>query len=207
MYIPKDNQVSLATAQALLQRYDFGALISAQDRVPTASHVPFLYRKEGGALGSVSAHLARANPQAEALKSAPEILLIAQGPHGYVSPSWYTEHPSVPTWNYVAVHVTGRARIVSDPLQVRTIVAALVDRFESGREKPWKMDLPETYLRGMLRGIVAFEVDITSIEGKLKLSQNRTIEEQESVIRGLEESGDPVAKDLAAVMRERKAST
>ena len=102
--------------------------------------------------------------------------------------------------------MTGRARIVSDPSRVRSILAALVDRYESGREKPWKMDLPESYLQGMLRGIVAFEIDIISIEGKLKLSQNRTVEEQESVIRGLEESGDPVAKDLATVMREHKRS-
>lgn len=202
MYIPKDNRVPLATAQALLGRYDFGALVTIENGTPTATHVPFLYRSEGGALGSVAAHLARANPQAKALEASPAVLLIAQGPHGYVSPSWYTEHPSVPTWNYVAVHVTGRARVISDAARVRTLLASLVGRYESGREKPWTMDLPEKYLEGMLRQIVAFEVEATSIEGKLKLSQNRTPEERRSVIRGLEESGDPVARQLADVMRE-----
>ncbi|HLY10144.1 MAG TPA: FMN-binding negative transcriptional regulator [Planctomycetota bacterium] len=207
MYIPKDNRVSLATAQALLGRYDFGALVSVEGGVPTATHLPFLYRPEGGPLGTVSAHLARANPQAKALESSPTVLLVAQGPHGYISPSWYAVHPSVPTWNYVAVHVTGRARVVSDPTRVRTLLGTLVDRYESGRKNPWTMALPETYLQGMLRQIVAFDIDITLIEGKLKLSQNRTAEEQESVIRGLEESQDPLAKELAAAMREHRGST
>jgi len=202
MYIPKENRVPLATAQALLARYDFGALISVAGGVPTATHLPFLYRPESGALGTVSAHLARANPQANALAASPEVLLVVQGPHGYVSPSWYTVHPSVPTWNYVAVHVAGRARILSDPDRVRGVLQALVDRYESGREKPWSMDLPEKYLDAMLRQIVAFEIDVTSLEGKLKLSQNRTPEERRAVIRGLEESGDPVARELAAVMQE-----
>jgi transcriptional regulator len=207
MYIPKDNRVPLATAQELLARYDFGALVTVEQGVPTATHLPFLYRPEGGPFGTLCAHLARANPQARALEASPSVLLIVQGPHGYVSPSWYAVHPSVPTWNYVAVHLAGRARVVTDPARTREILGALVDRYESGREKPWSMDLPEPYLQGMLRQIVAFEVEVTSIEGKLKLSQNRTAEEQESVIRGLEGSGDPLAAELAAVMREHRRTT
>lgn len=204
MYIPKDNRVPLETAQGLLERYDFGALVMVDRGVPSATHLPFLYRRDGGPLGTLSAHLARANPQAKALEASPEILLIVQGPHGYVSPSWYEVHPSVPTWNYVAVHVAGRARILSDPDRVRSLLGSLVDRYESARPKPWSMDLPEPYLESMTKAIVAFEVDVASIEGKLKLSQNRTPGEQESVIRGLEESGDPLAKELADVMREHR---
>jgi transcriptional regulator len=204
MYIPKDNRVPLATAQALLERYDFGALVSVDNGTPVATHLPFLYRSQPGPLGTLSAHLARANPQSRALEAGPTVLIVVQGPHGYVSPSWYTVHPSVPTWNYVAVHVTGRARVLSDPERTRSILAALVDRYESGRESPWRMELPEPYLQAMMKAIVAFEVEITSIEGKLKLSQNRTPEEQESVIRGLEQSGDPLAKELAGVMREHR---
>ena len=204
MYIPKDNRVPLATAQALLARYDFGALVTLDGGAPVATHLPFLYRPEPGPLGTLSAHLARANPQAKALESSPPVLLIVHGPHGYVSPSWYSVHPSVPTWNYVAVHVSGRARVVSDPARTRAILASLVDRYEAGREKPWTMDLPEPYLQAMMKQIVAFEVDVASIEGKLKLSQNRTPEEVESVVRGLEESGDPLAAELAGVMREQR---
>lgn len=204
MYIPKDNRVPLGTAQALLARYDFGALVSVEGGTPVATHLPFLYRPEPGPLGILSAHLARANPQARSLDAGPVVLVAVQGPHGYVSPSWYTVHPSVPTWNYVAVHVTGRARVVSDPERTRSILATLVDRYESGRPSPWRMDLPGAYLQAMLKQIVAFDVEISSIEGKLKLSQNRTPEEQESVIRGLEESADPVARELAQVMREHR---
>ena len=207
MYIPKENRVPLATAQALLGRYDFGALVGVENGTPVATHLPFLYRADGGPLGTLSAHLARANPQARLLEAAPTVLVVAQGPHGYVSPSWYSVHPSVPTWNYVAVHVTGRARVVSDPASARAFLAALVDRYESGREKPWTMELPGDYLERMMRAIVAFEVEVTSIEGKLKLSQNRTPEERASVIRGLEESSDPLARELAAVMRENEESS
>jgi transcriptional regulator len=206
MYIPKENRVPLATAQSLLARYDFGALVSVEGGIPSATHLPFVYRAEGAGLGTLSGHVARANPQAKGFESEPTVLVVAQGPHGYVSPSWYATHPSVPTWNYVAVHVTGRARVISDPGRVRGLLATLVDRYESGREKPWTMDLPEKFLEGMLKGIVAFEIEVASIEGKLKLSQNRTAEERRSVIRGLEESGDPLAKELATVMREAEGS-
>jgi transcriptional regulator len=204
MYIPKDNRVPLATAQELLGRYDFGALVSVDGGVPEATHLPFLYRTDGGPLGTLSAHLARANPQAKVLAASPTVLVIAQGPHGYISPAWYTVHPSVPTWNYVAVHVTGRARVISDPSRIRAILSTLVDRYESGRKQPWRMELPEPYLEGMMRQIVAFDVEVTSLEGKLKLSQNRTPEERRSVIQGLDESGDPLARALADVMRENE---
>jgi transcriptional regulator len=205
MYIPKDNQVPLATAQALLQRYDFGALVTVDAGVPTATHLPFLYHAADGGLGTLTAHLAAANPQAAALAASPQVLLVVQGPHGYVSPSWYTVHPSVPTWNYVALHVAGRARVLSEPARVLGVLEALVARYESGRERPWTMDLPPKYLEAMTRQIVAFEVEVTSIEGKLKLSQNRTPEERRRVIEGLIESGDPLAKELAELMREQAA--
>ena len=124
--------------------------------------------------------------------------MIFQGPHAYVSPSWYTTAPAVPTWNYAAVHVYGVPRLL-DEAGLLDVVSRLVDQYESGRERPWIMDLPEDYQRKMLRAIVGFEVPISRIEGKFKLNQNRSAEDRAGVIEALA-AGDAEEQVLAEFM-------
>jgi transcriptional regulator len=201
MYVPAAfTPAEPAALRELMSDYGFATLVSGGAAGLVASHVPVLYDPDPKPKGRLFAHLARANPHAKALDGA-EVLAIFQGPHGYVSPSWYATHPAVPTWNYAAVHVYGRARLVTDETQLRAIVQRLVDKYESGRPAPWSMaGVPERYTHGMLAAIVGVEVDIARIEGKHKLSQNRDAEDRRRVIATLEASADPNDRLLAAYM-------
>lgn len=132
-----------------------------------------------------------------------EILTIFQGPHGYVSPSLYATHPSVPTWNYTAVHVYGRASLVTDPQSLRAMLETLVARHEAGRETPWSMDgLQPGYVDGMLRRIVGIEIEVSRIESKHKLSQNRSRVDRTRVIEALNASASAHERELGAYMNQ-----
>src|SRR6185312_6375986 len=109
---------------------------------------------------------------------APEVLCIFQGPHAYISPSWYMAKVAVPTWNYATVHVTGHARVETDPAVVRRILADTTAKHEAGLPQPWKLELPEDYMERMTKAIVGFSVEITRMEAKFKLGQNRSAEDQ-----------------------------
>jgi transcriptional regulator len=131
------------------------------------------------------------------------VLVVFSGAHAYVSPSWYAQHPSVPTWNYVAVHAYGVPRVIEDPGDVRALLDRLVRTFEDGRPTPWRMDaLSDSYVDGMTRGIVAFEIPIARLEGKAKLSQNRPAGDQARVRAALAAEGDPLARAVAELMPE-----
>jgi transcriptional regulator len=149
--------------------------------------------------------VARPNPQWRFFAPDRPVLVVFSGAHTYVSPSWYEQHPSVPTWNYVAVHAYGVPRVVQDPGRVRALLERLVRTFEEGRPDPWRMDsLSDTYIEGMMRGIVAFEIPIDRLEGKAKLSQNRSADDRARVraqLAAAEE--DPLANAVAQLMGER----
>jgi transcriptional regulator len=129
--------------------------------------------------------------------------VIFQGPHAYVSPSWYTVELSVPTWNYAAVHAYGTARIVEDRDELYALLKALVDTHEAGFEQPWPMNLPDEYVNNVMRGVVGFEVAIERLEGKLKLSQNRSADDRRRVIAALAESSDPTTAGVAEMMLDK----
>jgi transcriptional regulator len=127
---------------------------------------------------------------------------VFQGPHAYVSPGWYRVHPSVPTWNYVAVHAYGRPAVIEAPDRVKALLARLVAVYEGGRAAPWRFEsLAADYVDGMIRGIVAFDLPIERLEGKAKLSQNRGAEDRVGAIQGLEATGEPLDTATAALMR------
>lgn len=201
MYVPAAfAPADPAALRELISHYGFATLVSNGPDGLVATHIPMLYEPEPAPHGKLVAHLARANPHGAALDGA-AVLAIFLGPHGYVSPSWYATHPAVPTWNYAAVHVYGRARVVNDAARLREIVARLVDKYEHGRPVPWSMaGLPERYLHGMIGGIVGVEIDIERIEGKHKLSQNRDAEDRRRVIATLDGSADAQDRALAAYM-------
>ncbi len=164
-----------------------------------ATHLPFLLHRTRGTKGTLIGHMARANPHRELLGA--ESLVIFQGPHAYVSPSWYEDAPAVPTWNYIAVHAYGAPEIVDDAAEVRAVLARLIEVHEAGRSAPWQFEsLPGDFIDGMVRGIVAFEIPIARLEGKWKLNQNRSAADRDGVIRALHAQGDPMAQAVAAAM-------
>jgi transcriptional regulator len=203
MYIPKHFQITdTAWCHALMRAQSFAAMITADDAgVPFATHLPILVDPVRGPLGTLRGHVARANLHWRYLSAGRPTLVIFAGAHAYVSPSWYATHPSVPTWNYVAVHATGTGALVEDPETVKTLLADLVRTYESSGPTAWSLEgLPADYLAGMQRGIVAFEIPIERLEGKAKLSQNRDAVDQARTREALAAADDPLARAVAALM-------
>ena len=202
MYVPPAfEQSDLAACHGLIEAYGFGILVSlgAEASAPNATHIPFLLDRERGSNGTLIGHMARANPHRELLGT--EALIIFQGPHAYVSPSWYEAAPAVPTWNYLVVHAYGTPKIIDDPADVRATVARLAEVHETGRSAAWKIDsLPSDFVDDMVRGIVAFEIPIARLEGKWKLSQNRSDADRKGVIQGLRGQDDPMPHAVAEAM-------
>ena len=205
MYIPKYFAETRADVLAdFIRRHSFGTLVtadSAGELSPT--HLPFLFREAGTTQpASLISHMARQNNQWKALRPDREVLAIFQGPHAYVSPRYYVSKLAVPTWNYTAVHVYGRPRLIDDPSQVRQILVDLVTTYEGTGEGAWRVsDLPEDFVEKMSRSIVAFAIDVTRMEGKFKLNQNRSKEDQLGVVRALEQSADEDSRQIAKLMR------
>jgi transcriptional regulator len=198
MYIPDAfREDRPAVLHEIIRRYGFATLVSQSEGSLIASQLPFLLDAERNVLRS---HMARANPQWKELGER-EVMVIFQGPHAYISPSSYETKLAVPTWNYVTVHAYGTGRLIEDEAGLRAIVAETVSQYESGRASPWAMPLPEDYVAKMLRGIVGFEIEITRIEGKLKLSQNRPAADLEGAIAGLQNETDPIGRELSEWMR------
>ena len=188
---------------AHIERYDFALLITDGAQGLVASHVPFLPERRGEEL-YLQGHLARPNPQAADLALGGEALAVFSGPHAYISPRWYVNRPAVPTWNYADVHAYGTARRIDDAEWLRNFLRRLVQRHEAGSERPWRMeDQPAAYLKGMLTGIVGFEIRVTRLEGKFKLSQNRPGVDRPRIIKALDAAEDANAAAVARLMEER----
>ena len=208
MFTPKPFRLEdPAAVEALIRDNSFGLLVTAAPGAPPqATHLPFLFEAGSGAQGRLLGHMARANEQwrdFEALAAAAgEALVIFQGAHGYVSPSWYAPGPAVPTWNYLAVHVYGLPRVIEAPDRVAALLERLVATHETGFDPPWTLGSQEPgYLESMTRGIVAFEVPVARLEAKAKLSQNRPEADRRQVAAALEATGREADEALAAEMR------
>lgn len=172
-----------------------------------ASHVPLLLDRSAGEFGTLRGHLARANPQWQDLANGSEALVIFSGADAYVSPGFYpskAEHgKAVPTWNFLAVHAYGTADVFSDTERLRGLVSQLTDRHEAGQLQPWAVnDAPADYLQSMLKAIVGFDLPITRLEGKRKLSQNRSPADIAGVQQGLAASSDPLDNAVAQLMSQ-----
>jgi transcriptional regulator len=203
MYLPEAFEVEdRETLYGVIRANGFGLLISPVEGRPFASHLPFLL--DGDVL---VAHMARANPQWRAFAAGEEVLCVFQGPHAYVSPSWYMVENAVPTWNYVAVHVYGTPEIVDDPEMAFADQKKLVEAYESGFAEPWRLaDRDRSFVDGMIRAVVNFRIPIARIEGKFKLSQNRPEEDRARVADALAASADSVVAACGALMTARFTS-
>lgn len=204
MYTPDTfAETDLDRLHDLIETHDFAMLVSNGEPTPFVSHLPFVLDRASGPYGTLQAHMARANPHWQ--RFASEALIVFRGPHAYVSPTWYApDTPAVPTWNYAVVHAYGTPRIVDDPQELRAQQERLVATYEAGQTPSWNMDSqPPTYIEGMLRGIVGFEIPITRLSGKFKLSQNRSAADQKTVAQALQNGGSEDGQALAKLMTEK----
>jgi transcriptional regulator len=202
VYIPEHFRVEdRAAALAFMRAHPFAILVSSADRGPFATHVPVVIREHGERL-IIRGHVAKANPHWRFLEDNSTCLIIFHGPHAYISPSNYETREAVPTWNYGAVHACGSAKTFAEPEQLLSILRDLIPTFETAYEQQWD-SLSETYQQRMLSHIVGFEVSVTSIEAKFKLSQNRTRKEQQQIIDSLGASSDSAVSGTARLMCER----
>ena len=185
----------------LMKDHPFATLIGQGEDGLVATHLPFRIEPERGAGGTLVAHMARANPHWRAFRSGGEVLVTFLGPHAYISPAWYTQKVTVPTWNYAAVHVYGVPRIVNDPGVLRAQVEQLVRAHEAYVSPPWDMASAEPIMESELRAIVGFEIPIARMEGKFKFNQNRSVEDRRGVVAALETEVDPRLRAVAEIMR------
>ena len=203
MYIPDAfAETDLERPHGLIEAYDFAMLITNSEPTPLVSHLPFVLDRTAGPNGTLQAHMARSNPHWQSF--ADEALVVFRGPHSYVSPSWYEPAGlAVPTWNYAVVHAYGTPRIVDEPQEVRAQQERLVAAHEAGRSPSWNMaDQPPTYIEGMLKAIVAFEIPIARLKGKFKLNQDRSLADQHNVVRALAVSDSEDGHALSRLMAE-----
>jgi transcriptional regulator len=202
MYVPSAfQQTDRAKLHEFIEANSFGLLVSTHEGRPFAAHLPFLLERDAGPHGRLVGHVARANPQWRDL-AGQEVLAIFSGPHAYVSPTWYEAENVVPTWNYVAVHAYGRCELVEDPEELTPILKAYVATYERSMPNPWTLDTAGDYFRKMVRAVVGFRLEINRLEGKWKLNQNHPQERREKVVRVLERSADPDAREIARLMTE-----
>ena len=211
MYLPSHfEETRVEILHGLIRAHPLGALVTFEADGLNANHIPFEIDPDPEPLGTLRAHVARANPVWHEFSREVEPLVIFQGPQGYITPSWYPSKKEtgkvVPTFNYIVVHAYGTMRVVEDADWLRKFVGGLTDRFEAPRAQPWAVsDAPDDFVTMQLRAIVGVEIQLTRLIGKWKTSQNRPAADQLGVVAGLRESEDAMALAMAvAVERNPK---
>jgi transcriptional regulator len=202
MYVPASfREERLDILHDVVRRNSFATLVTDDgEQGPFATHLPMLLDATRGPFGTLRAHVAKANPHWRLFASGKSSLAVFQGPHAYISPSWYVSTAGmVPTWNYVAVHAYGIARVIENDDELRRLLIETVDAYETGFAAPWAAE-PQT-LQSMMRGVVGFEILIDRLEGKAKLGQNRTDADRRGAINALSRSEDPGGAAVAHLMR------
>lgn len=206
MYIPKHfNEADQARIEALIRDFGFATLITTTPEGALVTHAPI---QLDSARNVLVGHIARANPHSAALQDGAQLLAVFHGPHSYISPTWYLDEnekvPNVPTWNYAAVHVTGTVTRIDDDTAKWKIVKKLAAQYEGDSDSAWDPRGLAAHM-SKLSAIVGFEVAITSVEAKLKLSQNRSVQDQENVIAKLMASDVSEVRGTARMMQENLA--
>jgi transcriptional regulator len=210
VYTPKSFlETDRARLRSLIESHAFGTLIATDaDGALEIAHLPFLFEPDAGPHGELLFHVARANRIWTLAAEGRPLTAVFNGPHGYVSPRWY-ERPSdsVPTWNYAAVHAHGRAKGPMDSTSLLSLLADLTAVYERGAPQPWSLaEVGPSRRDALLPQIVGMTLVIDRLEGKLKLSQNRSPADQERVARALEERGHPDDREMAHLMKSGEAT-
>ena len=210
MYIPRSNaETRPEVMHDFMTAYPFAALVTVTPEGPFATHLPLVLDRSRGPFGTLEGHVARANPQHRESRPGVDALVIFSGPNAYISPSWYPSKAAhgqvVPTWNYVAVHAYGPIRFRDDHDFLQRHLRALTAEHEATRERPWAVtDAPADFIAQQQRAIVGFELTISRLEGKWKMSQNRSAADIDGVTRGLASSAsqnDRVVGDIVEQVR------
>ena len=204
-------QTDVSVLHGYLAEHPFAALVVGTPEGPSVDHLPMELDASLGSKGRLLGHVARANPIWRNFDSGPA-LAVFSAHHAYVSPDWYPSKSAdprvVPTWNYAAVHVSGRLSFFHDADRIRALLTRLTDQFESKRIRPWRTsDAPPEFLEKMVGGVVGFELEIEQMNGKWKLSQNRSAQDREGVRCGLRREGGVGGAALADLMEEKESGT
>ncbi|MBM7661400.1 transcriptional regulator [Bacillus mesophilus] len=198
MYIPKHYKIEDEVSSFdFIKSNSFATLISQHQGEPTATHLPLVLDSEKRIL---TGHFARSNGQWQDIENQ-EVLAIFNGPHAYISPSWYETDQAVPTWNYIAVHVYGTIQLVNDDLELLENLGEMTKEFEEP-SSPYSIN-PDNmgFIEGLKRGIVGFKLTIKRVEGKMKMSQNHSEERQKRIIENLEKLSSSQSKQVAVIMK------
>lgn len=203
MYIPNAfREKDIEKLVAFMRANSFATLISVQDRIPVASHIPLVATLQDGVV-KLTGHLAKLNSQWQSFGEH-ESLAVFTGPHAYISPSAYEKHENVPTWNYIAVHAYGVPQTItlnSSRESMDNMIDEMIDTYGPDYKSQWH-SLSEGYREGMMHGIVGFEMTVARLEGKYKLSQNRNHVDQVNVANSLLQSDDPAAQAIGFAMQQ-----
>lgn len=211
MYQPPHHaETRTEVVHALIRAHPLGLLVSNGADGPIANPLPFLLDADIGPHGRLRAHLSKANQQWRQIAEHPDepVLVVFQGVNTYITPSWYATKREtgkvVPTWNYAIVQAQGRARIIDDRDWLAGQINELTGTHEAGRDQPWHVsDAPEPFIEAQIKGIIGLEIDIVSLTGKWKVSQNRPVADREGVVRGLNaERTDAPSAEMAEIVRE-----
>jgi transcriptional regulator len=198
MYIPSFNLLTdKQEAISFMQKYSFATIVTAVNGVPEATHLPFLVKQENDKVYLLS-HFAKANPQSAQIIDKISLVIFTE-PHAYISPKNYEKEENVPTWNYIAIHAYGKAVIMEEESKKAELLQHTINFYDAGYLQQWNT-LSDHYKSKMMKGIVAFEIEVTDLQGKQKLSQNRTEQERENIISSLSQSIDTNEKEIAAYM-------
>lgn len=199
MYIPKYFQLKdEEIIYDFIEKYSFATLFSQHNGEPYATHLPLILNKGESALYG---HFARPNEQWKDIEYQ-QVLAVFQGPHSYISPSWYETTMAVPTWNYVSIHLYGKMEIVEDQKVIFDSLNDMVNKYENP-DSPYNLkDVDSSFIEGMSKGIVAFKIKITKIEAKAKLSQNHPVERRELIIKHLENTSQQDNIQVASLMKK-----
>jgi transcriptional regulator len=199
MYIPKPFEITdVNEAVNFMQQYSFATLVNTSNGVPHATHLPFTITRSGNQV-VLSAHMARPNEQVAYLDNSTSLVIFTE-PHAYIAPRHYEKELNVPTWNYIAVHAYGKATLVTDEALQLNALQNMIAAYDTAYLKQWA-NLPMDYKLKMMKGIVFFDIAVTDLQGKKKLSQNRTETDRQSVEKALSQSNDANEQNIAEHMR------
>lgn len=199
MYIPKNNLITDQSEMvAFMKQFSFATIVSTKDDLPVATHLPFLVTTRGDQV-VLTSHFAKANDHWQHIVNK-KMLVIFSEPHAYISTKNYDEELNVPTWNYIAIHAYGQGTLITEKEKVFDVLVATIDHYESSYRGQWE-SFPEDYKIKLSNGIVAFEIVVSDLEGKKKLSQNKTDRERQKIIETLSKSKDTNERLLAVYMK------
>jgi transcriptional regulator len=185
-----------------IRQNGFATLVAYDGEKPVAGHL-LMETVEDGENLRINGHMSRANPLWKMFEKTSQVLVIFQGPHTYISPTWYN-HVNVPTWNYQSVHVYGKPKLITDRNESYGILKRLIDRYETTTS--YKLEtLPQDFVEKEMKGIAAFQVEATQIEANYKLSQNRDDESYRSIVAHLEQRTDDLSHEVAKAMKQNRS--